>query len=184
MTIIALAMLTGGIALAQANPGEGNPSGDVPPTGQLQPQASNLSAGDRTFIDKAASTNFAQIKLGQLAVRNGTTAQVRDLGQKMIDDHTKANDQLKPIALREGIRLPTEPTSEQKADYDRLSALSGDAFNKAYMDLVKGDQKQAISLFQDEARDGVDPQLKTFAKNTLPELRQHHDLASRRVQKM
>jgi putative membrane protein len=184
MTLVMLATLTSGIAAAQVTPSERTPSAEVPPPGQAQPRASKLAAIDQKFIEEAATTNLAQIKLGQLAVRRGTAAKVRELGQKMIDDHTKANDQLNKIATRTGIALPTEVTPEQKADYDRLSALSGDAFDQAYMDLVKTDQQQAISLFQDEAQSGVDPELKTLAKNTLPALRQHHQLASRPVRKM
>jgi len=102
----------------------------------------------------------------------------------MIDDHTKVGDRLQTIASREGFTLPKELTPEQQAAHDRLSALSGAEFDKAYREQLKQDHQEAISVFQNEAQNGTDPQFQSFAQSTLPSLRHHQQMASRPTKTM
>jgi putative membrane protein len=91
----------------------------------------------------------------------------------MVTDHTKANDQLKEVAMKEGIQLPTKLSAQDEMTKQRLSKLSGEQFDKAYMsDMVK-DHTKDVADFQRESTSGQDPAVKDFASETLPTLQSH-----------
>lgn len=136
-----------------------------------------LSASDRKFVMNAAMGGMAEVSLGQLAVQKASSADVRQFGQRMVDDHTKANDNLKQVAAQKGLTLPTALDAKHQADMDKLSKLSGDAFDRAYMkDMVK-DHQQDTKEFQNEANKGQDADIKSFASTTLPVLQEHLSMA-------
>jgi len=143
-----------------------------------------MSAGDSHFAMKAAAGGMAEVKLGELALRNASSQDVKTFGQRMVDDHTKANDNLKQIASKDNINLPTSIDAKDQATYDRLSKLHGAAFDKAYMqDMVK-DHKTDVAEFQKEANSGKNPDIKGFASDTLPTLQQHLSLAEQTAAKV
>jgi putative membrane protein len=139
--------------------------------------ANRLTSGDSTFADKAAQGGMAEVKLGQLAKDKASSQAVKDFGQKMIDDHTKANDDLKGVAAKEGVTLPTSLDARDQATYDRLSKLSGTAFDKAYMRDMVADHRTDVNEFRRESDHGTNPGLKAFAARTLPTLEEHLKLA-------
>ena len=111
--------------------------------------------------------------MGELAKDHASNAAVKEFGQRMVDDHTKVNDELKSIAGRKSITLPAEMGAAEQAAYDRLSKLNGAAFDRAYMaDMVK-DHRADITEFRRESEHGADPDLKAFAAKTLPTLEEH-----------
>jgi len=134
---------------------------------------------DHTFMTKAAQGGLAEVQLGQLAQQNGQSQEVKDFGQRMVTDHTKANDQLKQVASQQGVNLPTSPSAKDKAEYDRLSKLQGEAFDKAYSKMMVSDHKKDVSEFKREADSGSDPQVKNFASETLPVLQEHLQMAEK-----
>src|SRR5690348_5074547 len=87
---------------------------------------------DAMFTREAAAANMAEIQAGRIALDKSSNAQVKQLAQRIIDDHTKAGDQLMSIAQRKQVSLPTEPMPMQKQEADHLKSLSGSAFDKAY----------------------------------------------------
>src|SRR5262249_47750145 len=106
------------------------------------PQGSKMSAADKKFVMEAAQGGMAEVELGNLAVKKTSSTAVKDFGQRMVDDHTKANDALKQVAASEGITLPTGIGKQNQQVYNRLSKLSGTAFDKAYMGvMVKGHEQ-------------------------------------------
>jgi putative membrane protein len=116
---------------------------------------------------------MAEVELGQLAADKAANPDVKEFAQRMVKDHSQANDQLKQIAMQKGVTLPTSPSKKNQATKDRLSKLSGDAFDKAYMaDMVK-DHKKDVAAFQRESSSGQDPDVKQFASQTLPTLQDH-----------
>jgi putative membrane protein len=143
-----------------------------------------LDSNDAAFVQSAAQASRAEVELGRLAVQKASNPDVRKLGQRMIDDHTKQLDQLQQIATRGGFTLPSGLSPEQQAARTRLSSLSGSEFDTAFVDELKKDHQQAITLYQDEAKNGVDPQLKSFAQSGLPELRHHEQMVNRTSQKL
>jgi putative membrane protein len=137
----------------------------------------SLSKGDQTFVDKAASAGMSEVQEGQLALQKSSDQKVKDFAQKMIDDHTKLNDQLKTIAEQKGITLPTSLDSKDQKELDKLQALDGKKFDKAYMKDEVKDHETVLSLLQKEAKSGKDADLKNFAEQGEPIIQQHLDMA-------
>jgi putative membrane protein len=132
---------------------------------------------DMSFAKDAAQGGMAEVKLGQMAASQAQNPKVKAFGQKMVDDHSKAGNELSSIAQRKNVTLPADVSSKDKATMDRLSALSGDAFDKAYMsDMVK-DHQTDVADFQREANSGKDDDFKGFAAKTLPTLQEHLRMA-------
>lgn len=135
------------------------------------------SSADNKFAREAATGGMEEVELGKIAVRNASNEKVKAFGQRMVDDHSKANDQLMMVASKNNITLPTSLDSKQKSEVDRLSALSGAGFDRAYMrDMVK-DHEKDIAGFQKESSSGMNPDLKNFATTTLPILQMHLQMA-------
>jgi putative membrane protein len=140
------------------------------------------SSADESFAKKAAQGGMAEMKLGQLAEEKGSSPEVKNFGRRMVQDHSKANNELKGVTSKASIPLPNEMDKSDQATYDRLSKLSGDAFDRAYArDMVK-DHSKDVSEFQKEAKNGKDESIKNFAAQTLPTLQNHLDEARRMEQ--
>jgi len=146
-------------------------------TGSMTSQASTLSSGDRKFMEKAAQGGMAEVKLGQLAAQKASSDQVKQFGQKMVDDHGKADDQLKQLASTKGVTLPTDLDKSTQKEYDKLSKMSGADFDREYMKHMVSDHKKDVSEFKSEANKAKDADLKQFASSTLPTLQEHLTLA-------
>jgi putative membrane protein len=131
------------------------------------------AVSDAQFAKKAAQGGLAEIKMGQLAQDKGTADSVKKFGQRMVEDHSKAGDDLKRAASKENITLPPDINARDKATYDALSKLSGAAFDRAYArDMVK-DHEEDIAEFNKEANGGQNATIKDFASQTLPTLQDH-----------
>src|SRR4051812_38412954 len=134
-------------------------------------------SSDTAFVKKAAQGGLAEVELGQLATQKAASDDVKKFGQRMVDDHTKANDQLKQVASQKNITLPTDIGAKNKATKDHLEKLSGAAFDKAYMTHMVQDHKKDVAEFQKEANSGKDADVKNFASQTLPTLQEHLKMA-------
>ena len=133
----------------------------------------SVSASDRKFVRAAAQGGMAEVELGKLAAEKGSSEEVKKFGQRMVDDHSKAGGQLKQIANEKGIPMPQQLSAKDKMTKERLSKLSGEDFDKAYMaDMVK-DHTQDVADFQRESALGVDSDIKDFAAKTLPTIHDH-----------
>lgn len=131
------------------------------------------SNADTKFATEAALGGMLEVEMGKVATQKASDEKVKQFGQRMVDDHTKANDDLKSIAAKNSMTLPTELDAKHKATLDRFSAMSGAAFDKAYVqDMIKDHQKD-IADFQKEANSGSNDDLKSFASKTLPTLQDH-----------
>ncbi len=142
-----------------------------------QNTANRMGSPDNTWINKAAQGGMAEVELGQLAQSKASSNAVKQFGQRMVDDHTKANDELKRIAADKGITLPSGLDAKSQATKDRLSKLSGKEFDHAYMEDMVKDHREDIAEFKKEASSGKDPEVKAFASKTLPTLEEHLKLA-------
>jgi putative membrane protein len=117
-------------------------------------------AVDKAFVKKAMEGNLAEIQLGQLALQKSSDDQVKQFAQRMVDDHGKMQDQMKPAAEQMGVKVPDGPSKSQMKSMEKMKALSGDAFDQAYIkDMVK-DHKKDDSEFKQEAQSTQNPQLK------------------------
>jgi putative membrane protein len=140
-------------------------------------QSGPMKPSDMKFAQEAAQGGQLEVQLGQLAVQNGHSDAVKQFGQRMVDDHSKANDKLMALAAKDNLTLPTQLDAQHQAIVDRFKNMSGAAFDKAYIqDMVK-DHEEDIAAFRKEARMGSNPDLKSFATTTLPTLEDHLRLA-------
>lgn len=136
-----------------------------------------LSEADRNFAQEATVANMAEVELGQMAVDKASNEQVSEYGQRMIDDHGMAQDQLEQIAQDKDIQLSTEMPEDKQQMRDQLQDLSEAEFDRAYIDHMVTDHEQAIELFQNQADNGQDQELQQYAEQTLPTLQEHLDQA-------
>jgi putative membrane protein len=162
---VAASLLLAGMALGQNNPSNNENTKSTANGGVL--------TSDRKFMDKAAQGGMAEVELGQLAQQNGQSAEVKAFGKRMVDDHSKANDQLKQLASQKGVSLPTSLNAKDQATKDKLSKMQGAAFDKAYMKDMVADHKQDVAEFKHESMAAHDPELKSWAGQTLPTLESH-----------
>jgi putative membrane protein len=130
-------------------------------------------AADSKFIKDVAADGKAEVQLGQLAAEKASRDGVKDFGKMMVEDHTKAGAELAALASQKGIAIPTGVKPQHKALHDRLSKLSGAAFDTAYMDAMVKDHEKAVAAFKKEAASGGDPDVKAWAAKTLPTLETH-----------
>lgn len=142
-----------------------------------QKSTDTKSAADAKFAREAAIGGMEEVELGKVAVQKASNDKVKEFGQRMIDDHSKAGKELKSVAAKNNIVLPAELDAKHKAMVDKYSSMSGAAFDRAYMrDMVK-DHTSDVADFQKEANNGTDQGLKTFAATTLPTLQEHLRIA-------
>jgi putative membrane protein len=143
--------------------GTNNPSSIEQQQQQAQQGASGLNTGpavDKAFVKKALEGNAGEVEMGKLALQKSNDDQVKQFAQRMVDDHGKMQDQLKPVAEQMGVKVPDGPSKGQMKSMDKMKALSGDAFDQAYIkDMVK-DHKKDDNDFKLEAQSTQNPQLK------------------------
>ncbi|HEU5401121.1 MAG TPA: DUF4142 domain-containing protein [Terriglobales bacterium] len=134
---------------------------------------SQVSAKDKAFMKKAAQGGLEEVELGQMIAGKAQSNDVKQFAQRMVDDHTKANDQLKSLAQQKGVTLPSEMDSKGKALKSHLEKLSGDQLDKAYMKAMVQDHTKDVQDFKTESQAAKDKDLKSFASQTLPTLQDH-----------
>lgn len=132
---------------------------------------------DHGFAAKAAESGMAEVDFGRMAAANASDPDVRAYGEKMVTDHTRVGDRLKAIAATKGMTLPAALDGEAAKTREELSMTSGAQFDKKYMLHMVMDHRKAIAAFEKEAASGKDADLKKFAADTLPVLREHLKMA-------
>jgi len=134
----------------------------------------SVASGDKQFMMKAAGGGIAEVELGRLALDKASSPEVKRHAQHMIDDHTKANDELKGIASSKGVALPSGPDPKHQAVIDKLKGMSGADFDKAYIrEAGINAHKEMRTLFKSESTKGEDPEVKAFAQKTLKVVEEH-----------
>jgi putative membrane protein len=129
------------------------------------------------FIRTAALDGMAEVQHGRLAAQNATNAEVKRFGQRMVDDHRKAGDELKGLASQKNVTLPAALDANHRATQDKLAKMKGHAFDRAYMSHMVTAHQQAVALFTRESTSGKDADIKAWAAKTLPALQEHLKMA-------
>ena len=160
LMIAAVAIFLPAVAVAQAG------------TTGAAAAAAHLSSQDLTFLRTAATAGLSEVQEGQLAQSKGDPA-VRKVGAQMVTDHTRINHQLTILAQMKGVTVPGSVTNAQAAQQAQLSEMGGASFDRVYLRDQKRAHEQAIKLFQSEAQNGTDADLKKFAATNLPTLQEH-----------
>ena len=123
-----------------------------------------------------------EVELGKLAAQKGVSSDVKKLGEMMVKDHSKANDELKAAAKTKDITLPATMSDKCQKKLTELTQKQGADFDKAYADLMVSDHKDDIDEFKKEAEKGNDKDLSAWAKGKVPVL-QHHLMVAEQAKK-
>jgi len=158
-------------------PGQTPPPGAAGPSGTAAPASFPSRVDDRQFARDAAIAGLSSAELGKLAAAKGSSEDVRQFGHKLVDDHTKTNDRLKEVAGKANIEIPDSLDSKHQSQVDKIAKLSGPEFDKAFLKQQLKEQESEVRDFSDEAQGGTDPNVKTFAAGTLPDLQHQLETA-------
>jgi putative membrane protein len=157
------------------NPADTGPGKMAEPASGMK--SVDLSAADKSFVEKAASGGMAEVQAAQLAQQKGDDQKVKDFAQTMITDHTAANQQLTTLAQQKGVTISTTLSSKDQSELDKLGKLDGKKFDRTYMKAETKDHKEMLALLEKEAKHGKDADLKSFAEQTIPTIKKHLEMA-------
>ncbi|HEX4869890.1 MAG TPA: DUF4142 domain-containing protein [Moraxellaceae bacterium] len=169
-----------------------SPSGGMNSSGQTsnateggaQSRAGVVSRQDRKFVEEAAIGGMAEVQLGQLASQRGQDPAVKDFGNRMVSDHTPANQRLMTIAATLGITPPDKLDFMHRHTTKKLTKADTQDFDKDYIESQVKDHKKMAELMEDQIKDGQNPDLKQFATDMLPRVRDHLQMAEQIQQQL
>ncbi len=155
-------------------------SSPPPPAPVAQaPAPPPVSATDTAFFNQASQSGIEEVTFGQLARQHAARASTRGFAVKMVDAHTPVNQQLTQLAASKGVTPPTTMDDTHQTSYDALGKLRGRAFDRAYLNGQATDHATTLQLFQNEAQNGTDPDVKAFAARVAPDVQSHLAMAKR-----
>ena len=166
-----------------SNPGMSPSAGTSPASMPSSTDANAGASADKSFVKKALQGGIAEVQLGQLALQKSSNPEVKQFAQKMVDDHTKLGDQMKPVAEQMGVKVPDSPSPKDKSTMTKLQALNGDAFDKAYIKNMVKDRQQDEKDFKQEAQSATNPQLKQVASQGEQVISEHLQMIQQIAQK-
>lgn len=168
-------LLAGAGSLAQGTA----PSGPAPesPSAAVGTTQSSMERADRSFVEKAAVGGMAEVELGKMAQQKAADPQVKAFGERMVQDHAKANEELTRIGTSKGVTLPATMDRSHRRDAERLAKLSGAEFDREYMKHMVDDHRKDVKEFEKASRSAKDTEVKDFAARTLPTLQTHLQMA-------
>lgn len=132
-----------------------------------------ISAPDAEFAVEAANGGMAEVELGRLAQEKATSKAVKDFGKMMIDDHSKANSELKELAKSKRIILPDSVGKEEAELESTLASKPANEFDKAYINAMVDDHRKDIATFENARRKVKYPEMKALIDKALPMLKMH-----------
>lgn len=136
----------------------------------------DASKADRKFAQQAAEANAIEIQTSEMALEKATDPQVKEYAKRMIDQHSKANEELLAVinqTIPEKWRPMKELPPQRKKEMESLQKLSGAQFDKKYMDTMAKSHERAVKLYEKQVKDGKNEQLKAYAEKTLPAIKEH-----------
>ena len=170
IVVVALASFP---AFAQQSGNDTSNSSNANSSASSSSASSKISAKDQQFLKKLAMGNEAEIELGQLAQDKASNQAVKDFGKRMVDDHTKAKDQMQQLASKENIDLPSKPAPKEAAEKAGLEKLSGAQFDRAYMRHMVMDHRKDVNEVKNENAMTKNQDVKQLTNQLLPTLQDH-----------
>jgi putative membrane protein len=137
--------------------------------------SSTVDDNAKKFAKEAAEGGMMEVQLGNIAEKNAVSQSVKDFGKMMVDDHSQINDQMKDLAAKKNVTLPTTVSNDQQKNIDKLSKKTGNDFDKDYVSMMIEDHKKDIAEFKKSGDKITDPDFKDFVIKTLPILQKHLD---------
>jgi len=147
-------------------------SAQAQPAGQSQPGAKAMDL-DKHFMKSVAGGNMFEIQLSQLAQQKSQDEKVKQFAQKMVQDHTKAGEELKQLAQSKGVQLPQQLPEMKQEELQIFQTLSGAEFDQAYKSCMKVGHAKNVAAFEEKSKHAKDAELKAWTAKTLPTLQQH-----------
>ncbi len=154
-------------------PGRVQPSSPSLRDSSGAPDESPQQLKDRFFLRKATEDGLAQVQLGQLAAASGNSPEVKELGQKLADEHHKLNESMAVVADSIGVRLPKKISKSNQETYDKLKGLSGEAFDREYLTCMVRDHHEDLRDFRIESQTTNEMQLREAVEEGAKMLREH-----------
>jgi len=136
-----------------------------------------------TFMKDIATAGNAEVAMGNIAKEKTTNPRVKAFAEMMVKDHTSAGDDLKSIASKKSVTLPTDAGDHQK-HIDDMNKETGPKFDKDYMKMMVDGHKKVVDELEKESQKGTDPDVKNFASEKLPTIRMHLDSAKAILQSL
>ena len=136
----------------------------------------DASATDRHFVHEALAGGMAEVELGQLASQKGTSDDIRQFGQKMVEDHTRMGAHMREVAGQIGVNPPTGLSAQDQTLKARLEGLSGAQFDTAYVRAMVMDHETDLKAFQGEAASGSSQAVKDAASQGAAVVSQHLEM--------
>ena len=143
-----------------------------------------VTGGDLAFMNDAAPGGMAEVELGKLAAAKAQNAEVKIFGQKMVEDHSKANEELKQLAAQKKVTLPPDVMPKHKEIMDKLSKLSGADFDKEYVKAMVEAHEKDVAAFENVSKTAADADVKAFATKRLPSLKMRLEMIKGMAAKM
>lgn len=134
---------------------------------------SSTASGVNDFLEDAAMGGMAEVEMGKVASTKATNPEVKKFAQMMVQDHTNANTELKALAAKKNVTLPTEVDSSTKSMLDEMKGKTGADFDKEYVDEMVADHEKDVAAFEKQSTSATDADVKAFAAKTLPTLKKH-----------
>jgi len=135
--------------------------------------ARTAAVSDQLFATAAAAAGLAEVSLSELGVRKATDPDLKQFSQRMIDEHTKANQELMQVAGDKGVTMPEALDARAAFCAQSLAGLSGEEFDKCYAKAQLIAHMDSAAMFKAEAERGTDPQMKAYAAKTLAHIEDH-----------
>lgn len=135
-----------------------------------------MAGSDSAFIKKAANGGMMEVALGKVAAEKGGSKEVRDFGSRMVTDHSKLNDQLKEVAGKMSVEVPDKVNSKHQAMIDKMSGMSGAAFDGAYVKAMVKDHEKDIAEFEKASKMVKNEDLKKFIDDAIPVMKEHLEM--------
>ncbi len=135
--------------------------------------ATAVAAADQDFMLAAAQGSMTEVKLGELATQKGLRADVKEFGQMMVKDHSAINDDLKALAAQKSMTLPDRLDAKHQGMVDKLAALTGSAFDDAYVAAMIKGHKNDAKAFKAESTATQDADVKSFLDKSIPVVESH-----------
>jgi putative membrane protein len=135
--------------------------------------ATTVSTADQDFMLAAAQGGMTEVKLGELAAQKGMRDDVKEFGQMMVKDHTAINDNLKSLAAQKGVTLPDSLDAKHQGMVDKMAALTGPAFDDAYIAGMIKAHKNDAKAFKAESAATQDADIKSFLDKSIPVVDEH-----------
>jgi putative membrane protein len=164
VVVAALLCATGGTSMAQDTATDAHSA-----------TSAQSNAAAKEFVEQAGTSGLAEVEMGEIGAKKATNGQVKAFAKRIVADHTKANEELVTVSKGKGVQVPSSRTSLHKATIEKFQQQdAGKNFDRDYMEQMVEDHKADVELFESAAdNEQLDLDLRSYAKRTLPTLREH-----------